>query len=362
MRRQALPETLGRLLWALVVVLLLAAPYAVGPLELGLILDILVLAVAVMSCNLLTGVTGQISLAQGAFLGIGGYVTAMLVGNQGWSYWASLPAAVLGAALVGTLIGLPALRITGLHLALVTLGLAIVFPTVILRIGDPAGGPNGLSLDDRLSVPTWFWSTPLVWDYWVLTLTFLVAMLIARNVVKSRVGRALLTIRDQPILAAATGTNVRLAKVGAFAFASALAGLGGWMFTTHHQFVSPTDFGVMLSLNILLAMTLGGAGTIIGPLVGATFLRYSTDISQAVGVNPLLTPALTGLAVIVILYSFPRGAAGTVLELVRSRAGRPDASPADATAVLPSRDPLAPQHPHDSRVTARSNAETKEIP
>lgn len=291
----------------------------------GSFADVAVLAVVIMSSNLLTGVTGQISLAQGAFFGIGAYTTAMLVQNLDITFWASLPIAVLVTAAIGALIGLPTLRIAGLHLALVTLGLALVFPTVILRFGSAGGGPAGLSLDHGLEMPPWIQLPAEVWTYWVLAVIMLLVLWGAHNLFKSRSGRTLFAIRDQPLLAASLGANVRATKVITFAAASGLAGLGGWMFTANHQFVSPADFGVLLSLYVLLAMTLGGAGSIAGPLLGGIFLRFVPDVSDAVGVPLILAPAVTGIIVILALFFLPQGLAGakeTLAEIIRKRRHR----------------------------------------
>lgn len=312
-------------LWVLFAVILLLVPLLTDRLTMKSVCDVAVFAVVIMSSNLLTGVTGQISLAQGAFFGIGAYTTAMLVNNLDMSYWASLPVAILVSAAIGALIGLPALRIAGIHLALVTLGLALVFPTVILRFGEAGGGPAGLPLEESLEMPSWFPYANEVWTYWVLAMLLLLVLWAAHNLLKSRPGRTLFAIRDQPLLAAAVGANVRATKVVTFAASSGLAGLGGWMFTAHHHFVSPADFGVFFSLNILLAMTLGGAGTIAGPLLGGIFLRFIPDVSDAAGIPLILAPALTGIIVILVLFFLPQGLAGApgrVTELVRKAGDR----------------------------------------
>ncbi|WP_127817772.1 branched-chain amino acid ABC transporter permease [Microbacterium sp. CPCC 204701] len=296
--------------WIAVALIVLLVPLLTDRITMRAVGDVAVFAVVIMSSNLLTGVTGQISLAQGAFFGMGAYTTAMLVQNLDMSYWASLPIAVLVAATVGAIAGLPALRIAGLHLALVTLGLALVFPTAILRLGDAGGGPAGLSVDKSLEMPPWFPFADSVWTYWVLAIVMLLVLLASHNLLKSRTGRTLFAIRDQPLLAAALGTNVRVVKVVTFAGASGLAGLAGWMFTAQHHFVSPADFGVFLSLNILLAMTLGGAGTVAGPLLGAIFLRFIPDVSDAAGVPLILAPAVTGVILILALLFLPQGLAG----------------------------------------------------
>lgn len=308
--------------WIVVAVLLLAAPFMTDTLTLDKILDIAVLTVAIMSANLLTGATGQISLAQGAFLGIGGYTSAMLVSSAGWSPTASLPIAILISAVAGAVVGLPALRITGLHLALVSLALALVFPTLILKLGDAGGGPNGLTLDRGLSAPSWFPYTADVWTYWVLIVITIMVLVLARNVLAGGLGRSMVAIRDHEILATSMGVEVAKIKVGMFAAAGGLAGLSGWMFVMHHEFISPADLTLLLSINILLAMALGGAGTIAGPIVGAAFIRLLPDAANSVGTDALLVPAVQGVVVILAFLVLPQGIVGTFRRLVAPRAKR----------------------------------------
>lgn len=318
-----------RVLWVVAVVLLAALPFGVDRLTLGMVLDIAIMAVVVMSANLLTGVAGQISLAQGAMLGFGAYTSAILVNSSGWSPAATLPAAIAVGTAVGALAGLPALRISGIQLALVTLAIAMVFPTLVLRLGETGGGPNGLILVRGLEPPSWFPYPSTVFVYWVLIAITVSVFVLARNLIRSRVGRMWLAIRDHELLASATGVNVQVHKLACFAAAGGIAGLAGWMFTTHHKFVSPADFGLFLSINVLLAMVVGGRASVIGPVLGAIFLRMSTEVSTEVGVSPLMVPVVQGVVLILVLLVLPRGLADLPRTLRRrgpAKDGGPDGS------------------------------------
>ncbi|GAA1750461.1 branched-chain amino acid ABC transporter permease [Aeromicrobium alkaliterrae] len=330
-------KRLGLLAWVVAVVVLLAAPFGVDRLTLDLLLDVAIMAVVVMSSNLLTGVTGQISLAQGAMLGFGAYTAAVLVNSSGWSPAATLPVAIAVGAAVGALAGLPALRISGIQLALVTLAIAMVFPTLVLRLGDAGGGPNGLILERGIQAPAWFPYPSAVFVYWLLIAITVVVFILARNLIGSRVGRMWLSIRDHELLASATGVNVQVHKLSCFTVSGGLAGLAGWMFTIHHEFVSPADFGLFLSINILLAMVVGGRASVLGPILGAVFLRLSTEGSTEVGVSPLLVPVVQGAVLILVLLMLPRGLADLPRTLRRRRpakdGGSDDPRPPSTTST-----------------------------
>ena len=163
---------------------------------------IITYAIAALGLNLLTGYNGQISIGHGAFFGVGAYTTAILVADHGWSHFATLPAAAILAFGLGVLVGLPALRIQGLYLALVTLALATVFPLVITRFTSVTGGTQGMRVP-RFRAPSWTGLTDDQWKYYVLLAFAVIAFVLVRNLVKSRVGRAIIAIRDNETAAQA---------------------------------------------------------------------------------------------------------------------------------------------------------------
>ncbi len=314
----------ARAAWTLLGCVLVLAPFFVGVSQVSGLQRVVYLAVAVMSLNVLTGFNGQASIGHSAFMGMAAYTTALAVQNAGWSYWAALPVSVLVAAAVGGLAGVPALRIKGMNLALVTLGLAMVFPQIPIRFTDQTGGTQGLIVDAGLHAPAALGISDVAWRYWVLLALAGAAFWLVRNLRASRLGRSIIAIRDQPLAAHTSGVNVPLTKISVFAASAGMAGLSGWMFTVSNQFVSPGDFSVLVSINLLLGMAVGGSGTLAGPVLGAVFLSYVPDLVADTGIDPLLTPAVYGLVLILLTYFLPGGAAGALTALA-ARVARPPA-------------------------------------
>ncbi|RAY12403.1 branched-chain amino acid ABC transporter permease [Actinomadura craniellae] len=310
-------KTTNRILWAVLLGALVLAPFFVGTVEISAFQKVIYLSVAVMSLNVLTGFNGQASIGHSAFMGIAAYFTALAVQSHGWSYWAALPASVLVAALVGAAAGVPALRIRGMNLALVTLGLAMVFPQLPVRFTEETGGTQGMILDESLGAPAFLAVSDVAWRYWVLLTLAVLAFWLVRNTRASRLGRSIIAIRDQPIAAHTAGVNVAATKISVFAVSAGMAGLAGWMFTVTNQFVSPSDFTVLVSINLLLGMAVGGSGTLLGPVIGAAFLHYVPDAVTATGIDPVLTPVLYGLVLILVVYFLPGGAAGGLAQLAK---------------------------------------------
>jgi branched-chain amino acid transport system permease protein len=320
--------------WAAGLVILFLAPFVLGVTDVRGLLEVLFLAVAVMSLNLLTGFNGQPSIGHSALMGLGAYTTALTVQNYGWSYWTALPVSIVIAALVGAVAGVPALRIRGMNLALVTMALALVFPQVPVRFTEWTGGTAGLTVDEHLSAPAALGVSDLAWQYWVLLAITALVFLLIRNIMRGSIGRSLIAIRDQQVAARTVGVDVKVTKVAVFAASAAIAGVAGWMFTVANQFVSPGDFTVLVSINLLLGMAIGGSGTLVGPILGAVFLHYVPDLLAAAGVNPQLTPVVYGVLLILLTFFLPGGLAGgaksALQRLRRPRGGAvvPDEEPA----------------------------------
>lgn len=311
----------GALPWLVGLVLLLVAPFFLSLTGIRGLLQVFIFAVAVMSLNLLTGYNGQPSIGHSAFMGLGAYATALAVQNYGWSYWTALPLGIVVAGLVGAIAGVPALRIRGMNLALVTIALGMVFPQIPVRFTDWTGGTAGLTVDEQLSAPAALGIHNVAWQYWILLAITALVFLLIRNVIHGPVGRAMIAIRDQHVAAHTVGINVRAVKVAVFAGSAALAGLAGWMFTVAHQFVSPGDFTVLVSINLMLGMAVGGSGTLVGPVLGALFLYYVPEVLPDLGVPAQLTPAVYGVLLILLAFFLPGGLAGGAQSLTRRLRG-----------------------------------------
>lgn len=324
--------------WAItlaVIVVLLAIPQSFEAFEVNQYSDAITLAIAALGLNLLTGYSGQISVGHGAFFGVGAYTTAILVADHGWPYLATTAVAAVLAFAVGILIGLPALRIKGLYLALVTLALAVVFPQVIKRFSEVTGGTQGKQVG-RFRAPDW---TGLAQDQFIfyLFLAFaLVAWLLVYNLVRSRVGRALVAVRDNEIGAEVLGVNVAFYKVVTFGLSAMLAGVGGSLSVYKSGFVNSGEYSINLSIFILVAVVVGGVATIAGPAVGSYLVTFLPEWTK--GYNDQLSPVILGAVLIVLMMVAPGGVMGLLRQVkawvLRQVARRNDRSPPDPAAAL----------------------------
>ena len=314
--------------WALLAVLAIALPFFFGSYRVGQFTQALALAVAVLGLNLLVGYSGQISLGHGAFFALGAYVSAILIVDVDVPYLLTLPIAGAVCAVAGFLVGVPALRLHGLYLALVTLGLAIAAPQVIKRAEGLTGGTQGLSVDR----PTAPGGLGLADDQWLYFVTLAIAALmfaLAAGMVRGRVGRALITIRENEIAAKTMGVDLARYKTGAFAVSAMYAGVGGALFTLPIGFLAPESFPLALSFAFLAAIVVGGLATIGGALFGALFIEfvpvYASDVNEA------LAGVIYGGVLILFMYLLPSGVMGLGRRLARPRRAQdePDAADAD---------------------------------
>jgi len=246
--------------------------------RIGQLNDVIAYAVAILGLNLVIGYSGQLSLGHSAFVGLGAYTTIILVADHGWSYFETLPIAAALCFAVGVAVGVPALRIRGLYLAIVTLSVAFVFPTLVLKYESLTGGPNGKQPPrgtGELDPPGWMpfddagrLAQPL-WTYCILVVMAAALFLLARNFVKSRPGRALIAVRDNQTSAAVNGVNLPLYKTMAFGVSAAYGGLAGSMLMMNRPFASEIGFGLTLAIFLVVGLVVGGAGTISGAIPGA---------------------------------------------------------------------------------------------
>lgn len=236
---------------------------------------VLAFAVAVLGLNFLIGFSGQISIGHSAFIGLGAYTSIILVADHNWSFFAALPASFLVCFLVGCVVGLPALRIKGLYLVVVTFAMAIAFPTVVLRYESLTGGANGKGASGTLEPPAWTpfdpreRTDPIQYRYFVLLIVAAVMFLFARNMMRSRAGRALIAQRDNPIAASVNGVSVARNKVLVFGISAAYCGVAGWMLTVNTPFVADTSFTVAVGISLIIGLVVGGAATVSGAIPGA---------------------------------------------------------------------------------------------
>jgi branched-chain amino acid transport system permease protein len=323
---------------AVVVVLLLLVPQTMAPFEVNKFSTAITIAIAALGLNLLTGYSGQISVGHGAFYGVGAYTTAILVADHGWPWLATTGMAAVIAFAVGCLIGLPALRIKGLYLALVTLALAVLFPQIIKRFSEVTGGTQGKRVG-RFRTPDWSGLEQDQWIFYLLLAFALVCWFLVYNLTRSRVGRALISIRDNEIGAEVLGVNLALYKVLTFGVSAMLAGIAGSLSVYVTGFVDARAFGINLSIEILVAVVIGGVATIAGPAIGAYLIEFLPDWLGDLGYSDQLSPVLFGGALILLMMVAPGGIMGLLRRIkawvLRQFANRSDRSPPDAATPGP---------------------------
>jgi branched-chain amino acid transport system permease protein len=287
----------------------------------------IVYSIAVLGLNLLTGFNGQISLGHGAFFAVGAYVTAIMIDRYEVHYLTTLPIAMLACFVVGYLFGLPALRLEGHYLALATFGLAIAVPQFLkYRHFEPfTHGVQGINIfkpDTPLGLPF----TPDQWMYLVVLTCAVVMFVLARNLVDSRMGRAMMAIRDQPLAADTMGINSAQTKAIAFGISALYVGLAGALHAIIFEFVSPDSFRFELSIALLVGAVVGGIATLAGAVVGGFFVQFiekyadaaTKAVTKVVHLPIELEPwTIYGIVLILLMYTMPMGIAGGVGALWR---------------------------------------------
>jgi branched-chain amino acid transport system permease protein len=329
-------------------IVLIVLPQTLNAFWTGRITSWIPLAIAALGLNLLTGYNGQISVGHGALFGIGAYSTALILNGWKWPYLAAVVASAVICFVAGVVVGLPALRIKGLYLALVTLAVATLFPQVLEQFSDTTGGSTGLGITTRelnsrgvmtdrsirFQAPEWSGQADDQWRYYLFLVVAVVCFLLVRNLVHSRAGRSIIAIRDNETAAEVSGVNVAAAKVITFGVSAALAGVGGALFALYNTRVSSGSFTLALSLNILVAVVIGGTPSIIGPAIGAVFYSVFNDVITPELPDDVksLTPLILGALLIILMLVAPGGIVGlyrqTVARLTARRSAAPAADPA----------------------------------
>jgi branched-chain amino acid transport system permease protein len=283
MRTGHYKETIGQLValsdsrivwgWAVaLIVALLLAPFFAGAYAQTLMVSALITVIGAIGLNILTGTTGLISLGQAGFLAVGAYANAILLSDYHAPVWISLPAAGVAAALVSLVVGIPSLRLKGLYLAITTLAFAFIINHIILYADALTHGPNGIfvtgatlfGLDLQRGKPLY---------YLALGLTIM-TVLAALNLSRTRIGRAWMAIRDHDIAARVMGVDLVRYKLLAFMISSFIVGIAGALLSLQIRFVNIDVFALILSIEALAIIILGGIGSVAGAVLGALFLSY----------------------------------------------------------------------------------------
>ena len=281
----------------------------------------LVYAIVLMGLNILTGYNGQISLGHGAFYAVGAYTAAILMDRFGVPYWATIPIGGAVCLVFGFLFGLPALRLHGHYLALATFALAVAMPQILKykAIEGWTGGVQGIVII-KPDPPA---GLPVSQDQWLYFLTLAIAIVLfvlAWNLIHSRVGRALMAIRDQPIAAEVMGVNTAFYKSMAFGVSALYTGIAGALGAIIVQFVAPDSFTGVLSINFLIGVVVGGLASISGALWGALFIQFVPNFADQI--SKAAPWAIYGIFMIAFAYAMPTGVAGFLRKLWSRLAGR----------------------------------------
>ncbi len=291
-----------------------AAPFLVKGFVLFQISTIVVVSIAILGLVLLTGLTGQISLGHGAFFAMGAYGVAILNTHYQVPYALALPSAALICLGSGYVIGLSAVRLEGLYLALATFSLAVAMPQLLKFRGFAAwtGGFQGLVLDP-IPRPESLGIAEDTWLYAICLSCAALCFLLVRNLLKGRTGRALEAIRDHSTAASAMGIDINRTKAKIFAVSAMLAGVSGALSAMLTQFVSPDAFNFFMSISLLVGAVVGGLTSIWGALFGAIFIVLIPNVAESV--SKALPWAIYGGLLIVTVFLMPYGIAGLVSRL-----------------------------------------------
>jgi len=296
---------------AVVAGVLCVLPLLITDYNVSLVARVGIFFIAVLGLDILTGYTGQISIGHGAFMAIGGYTTAVLSRDHHTNLVVTMLVAFAICFVVGFLVGLPALRLSGAYLALVTFALAVSVPLLPLKWSSFLGGRDGVQTSHEVSN---------LWLYGVAWAASAILFVLAWLILRGRVGRAFRAVRDSEIAAVASGIELPVYKTLAFGISAAYAGVAGSLFVlANNGFAAPDEFAVVLSLQILIGAAVAGLGSLWGVLAGAAFVGLLPSVSSSV---PVIGSAhgqdvVFGAAVILVMLVLPDGFAGLLARIRR---------------------------------------------
>src|ERR1700754_4595946 len=303
--KKAMTLSLGTSLTVLV--LFLVFPLFVKNFIIFQMTTVLIYAIAILALNILTGGSGQFSLGQSAFYAVGAYTAAIMMEHYNINYALTIPASGIICFAFGFLFGFPALRLSGVYLALATFALAIAMPQ-LLKLGvfeHWTGGVQGLVVT-KPDAPFGLKMSQDMWLYY-FTLAISIGIYVASvNLLRSRSGRALMAIRDNEIAASAMGVDVALYKTLAFGVSAGITGVAGGLGAIAGQFVAPDGYTITLAISLFLGMVVGGVGWLPGSIVGSAFIIFVPNIAE--GISKGLSGAVFGVLLFLVIFLVPHGA------------------------------------------------------
>jgi branched-chain amino acid transport system permease protein len=268
---------------------------------------VLIYGIAVLALNILTGGSGQFSLGQSAFYALGAYTSAVLMEHVNMNYALTLPIAGLVSFAAGYLFGKPALRLSGIYLALATFALATAMPQLLKLhfLEHWTGGVQGLVV----TKPDAPFGLPIGQDMWLYYFTLAITLAIyvgSVNLLRSRSGRAFMAIRDNEIAASAMGVDVAQYKTLAFGVSAGITGIAGGLGAIAVQFVAPDGYTITLAISLFLGMVVGGVGWLPGSFIGAAFIIFVPNIAESISKG--LSGAVFGVLLFIVIFLVPHGA------------------------------------------------------
>lgn len=322
--------------WTKVFALALVVAFVAAPLQLkDFPLSVLNLAgifvIGAVGLNLLTGFTGQVSLGHAFFMAVGAYTWAHFGGEQDWPLWSWLVLAAVFGGLIGAVIGPFALRLRGNYLAIVSLALVFVGLHIWKNWDSVTGGGVGFTAERRGAYlgPIDFEKLSLFGQdytiyqsfFWLIWGVVIITTLLAKNIIRSRPGRAMQAVRDRDVAASVIGVNLARYKISAFALSSAYAAVAGALYGAYYSYVSPEHWNLFLSIQFIAVIIVGGVGTLFGSIIGGLFVGSLPSLISAngdklafvedIGISvPELQAILFGIVIIVFLVLEPHGLAG----------------------------------------------------
>ncbi|WP_413250263.1 branched-chain amino acid ABC transporter permease [Sinomonas flava] len=327
---------------AVVVIVLLAAPLFLPAIANLTLVRVGVYAVAVLGLNIVMGYAGQVNLGQIFFVGLGAYVTAYGV-KQGWNILIVLIAACVIAGIVGLLVALAAARLGGLAIAMVTIALPIVGVPLAKRLDMFTGGSQGISAIFS-TAPDWSGLFNDQWQYYIILVVAGAGFLLARALVRGKYGRAFAVVKDNEAVAASMGISPYWTKVLAFTIASVYGGASGFLYLAAVQYTSPETLSFGHSISLLAAMVIGGAGSIVGSLIGGAYYVFVPQFTNAI--DPNFTTVSQGVILLAVLFLLPEGLVSLPRVLRRLTRRKPArAAPAGTPPSSPASPDPAPQNP-----------------
>ena len=327
-----------RILVAVLLVIGVIIPFVNQPYVNGEFTRIFIATFPVLGLSLLTGFGGLTSIGHNALFGVGAYATAITTTQSGWPWWLSIPFSIVLVFIAGLLIGFPSSRIKGVFLAVVTLAIGAMFPSVIHRFSGLTGGETGMVVP-KLHAPKWTGLASDQWYYFVCLAALIVCMLALHNLTHSRFGRSLMSIRDQETAAVAFGVRISRTKTLAFGLSAVFAGIGGSLFVLTQGIISSTNLYVTLNgaIQSLSALLIGGATSVLGPLIGSAIAERLPPLFA--NLDPVLANVMYGALLIVVILLCKDGISGGIARLTDRALRRWDRRKHPNTSSHPSTTP-----------------------